>query len=179
MTDTELRKTFLGIPITGDVTRGDTPKDQRPLEEFSPVLQALLNRPEIEKVRWEQYTPYFNDGDPCVFGAHGVEVKLVDGPDSAQAEEGEDQGDEWDEEDERGWLSTYQVSSGSWTNGYGSEWVVTTDEGYDAAWVMPFVALDAAVDGGEFDRVLLEAFGDHARVMVTRTEIQVEEYSHD
>lgn len=32
--------------------------------------------PNIEAVRWTQYTPYFNDGDPCVFGLHGVECQI-------------------------------------------------------------------------------------------------------
>jgi hypothetical protein len=31
--------------------------------------------PELEAVRWDQYAPYFNDGDPCVFGLHGVCVR--------------------------------------------------------------------------------------------------------
>lgn len=33
-------------------------------EEFKAFFAA---HPEITAVRWRQYTPYFNDGDPCVF----------------------------------------------------------------------------------------------------------------
>lgn len=28
--------------------------------------------PEYYGLKWEQYTPYFNDGDPCVFTIYGV-----------------------------------------------------------------------------------------------------------
>lgn len=32
--------------------------------------------PEVAAVRWEQYTPYFNDGDECVFGMNDFDIKL-------------------------------------------------------------------------------------------------------
>lgn len=40
-------------------------------------------------------------------------------------------------------------------------------------------ALAYAIESGAFDDVLLEAFGDHARVTVRRDRIVVDEYSHD
>jgi hypothetical protein len=39
--------------------------------------------------------------------------------------------------------------------------------------------LARAIDGGAFDDVLLEAFGDHAEVTVRRDGITVGSYSHD
>lgn len=40
-------------------------------ETIKEVLGELFKRfPVIEAVRWKQYTPYFNDGDPCVFGCN-------------------------------------------------------------------------------------------------------------
>jgi hypothetical protein len=32
--------------------------------------------PNIEAVRWTQYTPHFNDGDACVFGVHEPSAQL-------------------------------------------------------------------------------------------------------
>jgi hypothetical protein len=32
--------------------------------------------PGLVAVRWRQYTPYFNDGDPCEFSIHGVYGKV-------------------------------------------------------------------------------------------------------
>ncbi len=35
------------------------------------VLQPIFDaNPTLEAVRWTQYTPYFNDGEPCVFGVN-------------------------------------------------------------------------------------------------------------
>jgi hypothetical protein len=31
--------------------------------------------PDITSVVWTQYTPYFNDGDECIFGMHEMEFK--------------------------------------------------------------------------------------------------------
>jgi hypothetical protein len=47
--------------------------------------------PEVEAVRWTQYAPHFNDGEPCEFGVNTPKVKY-----------GETGGD-----DEDGWLDTY------------------------------------------------------------------------
>lgn len=39
--------------------------------EFPAILKPLFEKyPSVEKVRWNQYTPYFNDGDTCEFSAH-------------------------------------------------------------------------------------------------------------
>jgi len=35
-------------------------------QEVTNHFKAVL--PEGFELRWEQYTPYFNDGDPCIFG---------------------------------------------------------------------------------------------------------------
>lgn len=36
---------------------------------FNDIFKTFFNLyPEIEAVAWNQYTPYFNDGEPCVFG---------------------------------------------------------------------------------------------------------------
>lgn len=34
--------------------------------------------PEIKGVTWTQYTPYFNDGEECVFGLHAVHILKSD-----------------------------------------------------------------------------------------------------
>ena len=45
--------------------------------EFSKQLEPALKRileltPGAASVGWDQYTPYFNDGDPCEFSVNGV-----------------------------------------------------------------------------------------------------------
>ena len=44
-------------------------------EEFPQLIKPLLDQSEIiEKIRWQQYTPYFNDGDICYFSRGEVLV---------------------------------------------------------------------------------------------------------
>ena len=68
-------------------------KDNLPLE-FKRYFDIW---PEADAFRWTQYTPYFNDGDACVFGLHRVHVKV-----------GEEDGDHDD-----GYLEAYDFDSGS------------------------------------------------------------------
>lgn len=42
--------------------------------------------PEIDHVFWVQYTPYFNDGEPCTFSVHDIYYVLTG--ESADSEEG-------------------------------------------------------------------------------------------
>lgn len=37
------------------------------VESFQAVFAAV---PELETIEWTQYTPHFNDGEPCEFGVH-------------------------------------------------------------------------------------------------------------
>ncbi|MEU1800827.1 hypothetical protein [Streptomyces sp. NPDC019937] len=164
-------RSFLGIPVEGEITQGEDRKKQRPLEELQPILQAVLDDPTILEFGWRQYTPYFNDGDPCTFNVHGVWIRT---------------------DADRDVEDTYELepfthpSIGKVTGG---EWVEDADgprkrvgaryEGPDQARFERCKALEAAVEGGEFYDVLLDAFGDHARVTVRRDGIEIEFYDHD
>jgi hypothetical protein len=80
-------KNFLGIPVTGDINPGRIRRDQRPQSEFEPLVRALLDDDQVAAFGWRQYTPYFNDGEPCEFGAHGFWVRLVSQPESEDDDE--------------------------------------------------------------------------------------------
>lgn len=164
------QKNFLGIPIEGDITPGATRVEQKPIEELQPILQAVLDDPTITEFGWRQYTPYFNDGDPCEFSVHGTWVRTVDDTD-ADEDELEMWGHrslgkvttEWAENPENG----RREKSGE------------TYEGPDRARYDRCKALEKAVEGGRFEVVLLEAFGDHAEIKVRRDGIEIEFYEHD
>lgn len=69
------------------------------------VLKPLFEKhPEVEAISWHQYTPSFNDGDPCTFGSYHEypQVKLRGGPDLdlLHVEDDEDYNDDYDGEDE-------------------------------------------------------------------------------
>ena len=36
-------------------------------EEFKEFFKKV---PEVKVIKWAQYTPYFNDGDACIFGVN-------------------------------------------------------------------------------------------------------------
>lgn len=39
-------------------------------QEFPELLKSAFEKhPSVETVTWRQYTPYFNDGDECIFSA--------------------------------------------------------------------------------------------------------------
>lgn len=62
-------------------------------KEIKAHLDGLFKaNPTVKGIRWKQYTPYFNDGDPCEFRVHEVYTSF-----------GEETGGDYDD----GYLSTY------------------------------------------------------------------------
>jgi hypothetical protein len=163
---TDQTTNFLGIPINGDITRGDARVEQKPIEDLQPILQAVLDDPTIVEFGWRQYTPYFNDGEPCTFSAHGTWVRT-----DADEDTDEDELEMW------GHRSLGKVS-GHRDEATG-EWVTDPYEGPDEPRYRRCKALEKAIEGGAFEHVLLDAFGDHANITVRRTGIEVEFYDHD
>lgn len=45
------------------------------------VKTFLEKNPEVSAIRWNQYTPYFNDGEECVFRVNEMEVQFADDED--------------------------------------------------------------------------------------------------
>jgi len=44
---------------------------------FKPIFESI---PELETISWTQYTPYFNDGDDCIFTIHS-DIPYLNGRD--------------------------------------------------------------------------------------------------
>lgn len=44
--------------------------------------------PNVVGLRWSQYTPYFNDGEPCEFAVHDFNFKFEGTPEDAEDEDG-------------------------------------------------------------------------------------------
>lgn len=45
--------------------------------DFPNLLAPLFSESKrIESIGWRQYTPYFNDGDECVFGVHNDDLTI-------------------------------------------------------------------------------------------------------
>lgn len=110
--------------------------------------------PEVKSVSWQQYTPYFNDGDACTFRAH-IDYFGVNGFDE-YSEEGED--------------GTIDVIAYDYVNGGRQYEYSKGEEIHDS--IKGFLK---QLDSDDYKTM----FGDHAHVIVRKDEITVEEYEHD
>lgn len=165
--------TFFNKPINGEIshyTEGQAVQHEP--QEFIDALDALVNLPQVAEVRWEQYTPYFNDGDACVFGTHEFNVRLNNAEDA--------EGD-YDE----GWLSAYYLhrykEGTDWrTPGDNREFYILDD---DENRVETRDVYDALQHLGEIVdhhyAILSDKFGDPAQVTYDGESFNVEYYEHD
>ena len=187
------RSTILDVPITGEYTEGVNWGPQLTAAEFAALLQPVLDDPEIVRFGWNQYTPYFNDGEPCEFGTYAPwfltradEVKLG----AASVEDNDF--DESDYEIDNSYSAHPSIGMVHSDRVYDSKqrrWITNADAGkfagpdrgrYDRC-----LALSNAIAGSKCYRVLLDAFGDHTEVTFSRDAdtgewaAHREFYSHD
>lgn len=139
---------------------------QRAREVFREEMQSLFaSYPDLQSISWTQYTPYFNDGNECVFrcaGTYSVNINLY-GPDP-----------------ETGPLiprSDYEAAEKTefYFSPYGKNdpSPKSTDPWEKrAAWDATRTCNDLG------DKMMQEIFGDHVQVIVGRDKIVVEEYEH-
>lgn len=120
----------------------------------------------IESVRWKQYTPYFDDGNPCVFAVHEVSVKLaedvyfeVTGRSLLKVEEDDVYINSWN-------ISKYDNSTGSF---------FVTPKGQ--ALIDALEELEKQMS--EEDMLLEKTFGDHTQVTYYKGDFFLEECAHD
>jgi hypothetical protein len=175
---------FLGIPVQGDIDQGGKRTPQKPLSELEPLIRAVLADEYIHSFGWTQYTPYFADGDPCVFSVGEPWFKSVDDVVGKKTDEDED----YDADDNDSFSVGYGRHPSLGEQDYEYEnprdfenrrKVYGPYRGDHQESFAVCAALNDAINSGAFEDVLLEAFGDHASVRVTATGITVDSYSHD
>lgn len=121
-------------------------------EMVKPMLSEFIKaNPQVKAVSWSQYTPYFNDGDPCTFSVN--EPYFFFGEDDPEEDEGHD---------------TWSMNSKE----YGPSPDVCSAETKAACSAL-------AKELGGLDDALETLFGDHVKVIVTADGVSVDEYSHD
>lgn len=169
-------KTILGRTITGDIEkRYYKPVEQWDAESFIRDLDAVFDAdPTVAAINWTQYTPYFNDGDPCEFGAHLNDEGFI----AFEKVPTEWRYDEaFDEEGD-----PVRTSGGYGPNSVGLRaWSSEARNYVDKENPTP---LDHAADNlssnwAHYEDVLREHFGEHSRVIATREGFNVEFYEHD
>ena len=139
------------------------------LEESNKIFTEMTKvifeeHPKVKSFGWNQYTPYFNDGETCTFSAN-VDYIYINGACV----------------DDSDWVSEKIITNyGTWNRekkvyegrteipnlNYDSELVKSTDN------IIEFLR--------NFDEdFFMSQFGDHAEVTVTLEGVSVDEYEHD
>jgi hypothetical protein len=138
-------------------------------EAINKLKELIHFSPYIKAMRWQQYTPYFNDGDTCEFGVHELEFKFT--------EEIAGDGDRTKNED-YGWHEFGE---------YGDDIKEFFEERKDVINFKEITKLEKVVEACEdihsrlrnIESTLLTAFGDHQQITITRSGIEVDDYEHD
>ncbi|TXH11329.1 MAG: hypothetical protein E6R04_01745 [Spirochaetes bacterium] len=143
-------------------------------DAFEDVLKSLAGEiferdAGIKGISWVQYTPYFNDGDPCTFSIYDAQFCMS--PEDVEQNEtflSPESEIELDEE-------TFVCAS---ISGYGLDERSTPSQ---KARFKPLVELLSEVDSvlATFEEAAQDFYGDGVRVFVTREGITTEEYNHD
>lgn len=126
--------------------------------EFPKLLMPLFSESKrLESVGWRQYTPYFNDGDECVFGVHNDDL-TINGIDEYDGDE----------------KQIEFVKDKIWD---GKNWV--KNENLDKHEFDLFKQIEAVLKSIP-DEFYKDLFGDHVKVTIHKDgRIETEEYEHD
>lgn len=129
--------------------------------------------PEVKNVSWTQYTPYFNDGEECVFRAH-TEYFYVNGADSYGDTIWGYHDDDFEGEPV---LKSDELDYDWHTNaGTGKrEKVYKHPESRSLKIHNAIKGFLEQLDDDDYKTM----FGDHAMVVVSKDKVTVEEYEHD
>lgn len=120
--------------------------------------------PTLESFGWSQYTPYFNDGDTCIFSVNTDYISVND-----------------EYVDEAKWSSEVNVINwGTWNRDL-KVYEGRVDEpnpNYDP--VLTAASNEITNFLGNFDNdFYLSKFGDHAEITVTENGVNISDYDHD
>lgn len=147
--------------------------------------------PMVEKVSWAQYTPHFNDGEPCVFGVNEPQARVRLSPELSDAYRGrlgtflylEDDEDVDEEEPGMPGHGEGAVVTFGGVKTWNIERLPPEERAEVEALVAPYMDLSrdlGAFIGGDLEDAYQEAFGDHVKVEVRKNlVVTTEEYSHD
>lgn len=134
--------------------RDELEKNQKNIckDFFAKLCEDFFKENEdVHSFEWQQYTPYFNDGDPCTFrSSHGY-CKI----NAVCAEDGDDADSE----------SVFSADG--------------KDLEYDSKEYKKLRKAVAGFMSNFSEDDLERCFGDHVTVNVTRDKVKIEEYEHD
>jgi hypothetical protein len=139
-------------------------------ELFKEITKEFFAKnPAINAVIWTQYTPYFNDGEACLFNVNQPSFTNASGEELDDVNYGEYEGD-----DENIWVFE------------DLEWSMKKHkEKYDPIIASGGIDIDSCkflhcvIKSSEMEDIMETMFGEHSRVVATREGFDVEEYEHD
>jgi hypothetical protein len=165
-------------------------------EEGEVILKEMFadffaNNPDVNSLRFEAYTPYFNDGEPCVFGVNEVRVSFS----SVKALKANLDDDHFIEKTyeksktPNRWGGYDQVEVGQ--RPLDKEEVKSLleeggdyQDGYFDSYSLKNETLKKSLSDinnllGESEDIIQMILGDHIQVTITKNSIDVDEYNHD
>lgn len=166
--------------------------------------EAFDKYPELRSFGWTQYTPYFNDGDTCIFAAHTDDIAINGGSPYELVDEVDENGDEVELSDEDTCApaslgDVWYRNSTMWNNhggpfgwvkgGYQTPKPLTEEEIEQLPWRMrareEISAMLSPLHSGKGyddpsrDSFFLKTFGDHVMVTITRDGYDTDWYEHE
>lgn len=191
--------TTIDRPIEGEISQrsGGNRTPQQDGQAFLAALDLILAQDGVRSLHWTQYTPYFNDGDPCEFGTGELFVRLEDRfiPEHERIEDEDDWAAEYIE-NRPGIATSYTLQAMNYNApGRPEHTWQNPDPNYSekyASWLESnskfelngqptrhiFDAMQA-IEWAAFENVLQDNFGDPATVTATKDGFSVEYYEHD
>ncbi len=137
-------------------------KSNEVFDEFS--KEIFKKHSKLESFGWSQYTPYFNDGDTCVFSVN-IDYLYING----------------EAADESKWISKNNiVKYGSWDR-ESKQYVGREEEpnpNYDDELVACHNEIVDFLNSFDND-FYLSRFGDHVDITVTSSGVDIDECEHD
>jgi hypothetical protein len=144
-------------------------------ELFKEVTKEFFEtNPGITAIKWSQYTPYFNDGEECIFSVN--QPCFTNAPDD-ELENVTAYGD-YDGEAEGVWATdsiNYVLTSGR-------EWHAETADAIRKSGGIDIASTDSfssMLQSHEMQDVMQAMFDNHVVVTATRNGFDVEEYDHE
>jgi len=156
-------------------------------EEFKNFFESY---PEIKSIVWNQYTPYFNDGEECVFSVNSASFTNITDTDMMwELSLGDVDTDELEEAAlvVSSYDASYLVSDdlSSWGKERKAD-IIKQFESAGVASLDRMVEISNAVfefndiiSDNNMEDVMRDTFGDHVMIMATIDGFNVEEFDHD
>ena len=132
---------------------------------FTDLTKTIFeDHPKVKSFGWNQFTPYFNDGETCEFSANVDYIQINDEP-----------------VDESEWINETKITNwGTW-NREKREYEGRTEVpnfNYDPELVKACDEIREFLRNFDND-FFMSQFGDHAEVTITAEGVSVDEYEHD